>query len=109
LNQLQTKKTELQTNPFVSLSYKSRGRDFCQGGRICNTQIVNNENRVDLLVCFASIYYNMGTTIFKMINCQMTPKLIYTSCWTLFDCAPINNENNNINDNILVSNLGFPT
>jgi hypothetical protein len=44
-----------------------------------------------------------------MINCQMTPKLIYTSCWTLFDCAPINNENNNINDNILVSNLGFPT
>ena len=30
-----------------------------------------------------------------MINCQMTPKLIYTSCWTLFDCAPINNKNNN--------------
>jgi hypothetical protein len=51
----------------------------------------------------------MGTTIFKMINCQMTPKLIYASCWTLFDCALINNKNNNINDNILVSNLGFPT
>jgi hypothetical protein len=51
----------------------------------------------------------MGTTIFRMINWLMTPKLIYASCWTLFDCALINNKNNNINNNILVSNLGVLT
>jgi hypothetical protein len=35
----------------------------------------------------------------------MTPKIIYASCWSLFVCAFINNNNNN--ENILVSKLGF--
>jgi hypothetical protein len=35
--------------------------------------------------------------------------MTYASCWSLFDCAFINNENNNIKNNTLMYKLEFKT
>jgi hypothetical protein len=73
--------------------------------KMCNTQFVIIEKRVNLLIYIyiyiASIYLNMGLTITKRTKYLIKKIISQTSYWS-FVCA-FNNNNTNNNKNIIKS------